>query len=106
MLKVLIIAEKETSLPFRGIGVEAIIPSSQAEEAKILKDSFRGDYGVLFVAESIAGRCLNLIGELSEKNPLPIITIIPDYPRTTVSRVAQDILKRMIKKAVGMELPE
>jgi len=34
------------------------------------------------------------------------MTIIPDYPRTTVSRVAEDILKRMIKKAVGMELPE
>jgi len=106
MLKVLIIAEKETSLPFRGIGVEAIIPISQAEEAKVLRNSFREDYGVLFVAESIAGRCLDLIGELSEKNPLPIITIIPDYPRTTISRVAQDMLKKMIKKAVGMELPE
>jgi len=69
MLKVLIIAEKETSLPFRGTGVEAIIPSSQAEEAKILRNSFRGDYGIIFVAESIAKRCLDVIEELSAKNP-------------------------------------
>ena len=106
MLKVAIIGDKQTSLPFLGIGVDAIISEEIEEARRKLRKLFEEDkYGIIIVTQSLAAKCLDLIEDLNERKSLPHITIIPDSTGE-VSEVAKKRLRNLIRKAVGMELPE
>jgi V/A-type H+-transporting ATPase subunit F len=105
MLKIAFVGDKESSLPFRGVGIEAIICQEDEEAKGILQKLSQGDYGIIFITESLSRGCLDVIEELNHKRELPVITIIPDFLKKSPG-IAEKRLKNWIKQAVGMELPE
>lgn len=105
MLKMAVLGDKETSLLFLSMGLDLLICPHPQEGHSMLQEAFKKDYGIIFVAESIARECMDVIEGLSEKKILPIITIIPDFTRR-FPRVAEARLRNLAKRAIGMELPE
>ncbi len=105
MSKIAIIADKQTSLPFSGIGMEAVICQTSEEAGRVLRKLPEEGYKVILISESLAANCLEVIEEISEQKTSLTITIVPDFTRE-FSGVAEKRLRNLIKKAVGMELPE
>ena len=106
MFKMVIIADRQTSLPFRGIGIDVIISEESEEVRRILQELFDEEkYGIIFLAQSLAMECLDLVEELSEKKTFPLITFVPDFTGE-FSIVTEQRLKNLIRKAVGIELPD
>ncbi|TET63058.1 hypothetical protein E3J48_03120 [Candidatus Aerophobetes bacterium] len=105
MLKMAVLGDKETSLLFLSMGLEVFICPRPEEGASVLQEAFRKGYGIIFVAESIARECMNVIEGLSEKKVFPIITIIPDSSQR-FPQVAEARLRSLIRRAIGMELPD
>ena len=105
MPKIALVADKHTSLPFLGVGINTVICEESKEVRRIFQKLFEQDYGIIFIAESLASKCLDIIEELSDKKPSLVITIVPDISEG-VSGVAEQRLRNLIRKAVGMELPE
>ena len=105
MFKVLVISDEDVSLPFRANGCEARIAESLDEARDILIKSVEGEYGIIFIADSIARKCMDIITQVSEERALPIITIIPDLTGKGAG-AAEDRLRQLIKRAVGIELPQ
>ena len=105
MPRIAIIADKETCLPFSGIGINAVICQTSEEAGRILRKLSEEGYEVIFVSESLASNCLEVIEGISGQKTSLTITIVPDFTRE-FSGVAEERLKNLIKKAVGMELPE
>lgn len=105
MSKIAIIADKQTCLPFSGIGIDAVICQTSEEAGRALGKLSEEGYEVIFVSESLAANCLEVIEEISEQKISLTITIVPDVTRE-FSGVAEKRLRNLIKKAVGMELPE
>ena len=103
MLKILIIGNEDLSIPFRAVGCEAKYVENPEEGKKILFESAKQEYGIIFIAEFIAKECMDLISQISETRALPIVTIIPD---TLEKGVAEQRIRQMVKRAVGIELPE
>jgi len=105
LLKILIIGNEDLSIPFRAVGCEAKYVESPEEGKKILFESVKQEYGIIFIAESIAKDCMDLISQISETRALPIVTIIPD----TLGKekgIAEQRIQKIVKRAVGIELPE
>jgi V/A-type H+-transporting ATPase subunit F len=100
-----IIADKQTCLPFSGIGINAFVCQNSEEAGRIIRELSEEDYEVIFISESLAADCLEVIEEINEQKTSLTITILPDFTRE-FSGVAEKRLKNLIKKAVGMELPE
>ena len=105
MLRILIIGDEDLSLPFRANGCEAKYVKNPQEAKKVLLESATDQYGIIFIAESIAKGCMDIISQTSEMKTLPIITIIPDLLREEKG-AAEARIKQMVKRAVGIELPE
>ena len=105
MPKITLIADKQTSLPFLGVGINTVICEESKEVRRIFQSLFKQDHGIIFITESLASKCLDVIEELSDRNPSLIITIVPDFKEKALG-TAEQMLKNLIKKAVGMELPE
>ncbi len=105
MLKMIIIADRQTSLPFLGIGIDILINKEAEEIKRALRKLFEEEkYGIIFISQSLAAKCLDRIEELSEKKSSPLVTIIPDS-KGEASGIAEQRLGNLIRKAVGMELP-
>ena len=105
MLKMIIIADRQTSLPFLGIGIDIVINKETEGVKGTLRKLFEEEkYGIIFITQSLAAKCFGLIEELNEKKSFPIITVIPDS-RGEASGIAEQRLSNLIRKAVGMELP-
>ncbi|MBE0477805.1 hypothetical protein IBX65_01630 [Candidatus Aerophobetes bacterium] len=105
MLKILIIGDEDLSLPFRATGCEARYVENSREGRKVLLDSTNGEYGIIFIAESIAVECMDIISKITESKPLPIITILPDVLKEEKA-AAEERIREIVKRAMGIELPE
>jgi len=105
LLKILVIGDEDLSLPFRAAGCEAKHVKDPKEGRKALLDSVDNDYGIIFIAESIARECLDVISNISEIKTFPIITIIPDMLRLEIA-AADERIKQLVRRAVGIELPD
>ncbi len=103
MLRVAILGDKDTILPFKGSGIEAISIEDPGRGGEKLKQAVTEDYGIIFVSESVAKKCLDVIESISEKKSFPIITIVPDL-REEIAEIAEKRLRKLIRKAVGMEI--
>ena len=106
MHKVLVIGNEETVLPFRAVGAEILVPAGGAEAESILQELESGDYGVIFLGEKIARDSARAVEALSKIGPPPIVTVMPEYPRTTGPTMSDAVLKDLIRQAVGIELPD
>jgi V/A-type H+-transporting ATPase subunit F len=105
MLKMAVLGDKETSLLFSSMGLDVLICPRPQEGRSMLQEAFRKDYGIIFVAESIARECMDIIEGLSEKKTFPIVTIIPDFTGR-FPQVAEARLRSLTRRAIGMELPD
>lgn len=104
-MKMAVLGDKETSLLFLSMGLDVLICPRSQEGRNMLQEAFKRDYGIIFVAESIARECMDIIEGLSEKKAFPVVTIIPDFTRR-FPQVAEARLRSLIRRAIGMELPE
>lgn len=102
MFKIAIIGDKQTCLSFRGVGINGIICKQADEARKILREILE-EYGIIFIGESLAAGCLDIIEELTEKKSIPIITIIPDFSKKAPG-IAEDRLKNWLRRAVGIDI--
>ncbi len=105
MLKIALLGDRETSLLFLPMGVEILICSRPEEGASMLQEAYKEDYGIIFVTESIARECMDVIEGFSGKKTFPIITIVPDS-REKFTEVAEARLRSLVRRAIGMELLE
>lgn len=105
MLNILIIGDRDLSLPFRAAGCQARYVEDPEQGRQVLLDSVNEDYGIIFIAESIATECMDVISQISETRTFPIVTIVPDITRIEEA-AAEERIKQMVKRAVGIELPE
>jgi len=103
MLRIAILGDKDTILPFKGSGIEAILIEEPGRGGEKLKQVATENYGIIFVSESVAQECLDVIENISEKKSFPIITIVPDF-KEEVPEVAEKRLRKLIRRAVGMEI--
>ena len=103
MLRIAIIGDKDTVLPFKGLGIEAVLIDEPEEGREKLKQIANEEYGIVFVSESVAQGCLDIIENISEKKSLPIITIVSDF-RGEALEVSEKRLRKLIRRAVGMEI--
>ncbi len=105
MTKMIVVADRQTSLPFSGVGIDMLVNEEIEEVRGTIHKLFEEEkYGIIFIAQSLAAKCLDLIEELSEKKFFPLITVIPDC-KGEASKIAEQRLRNLIKKAVGMDLP-
>lgn len=105
MPKILIIGDKDLSLPFRATGCEARQVKGPEEGRRVLLDSADNEYGIIFIAESIAQGCMDIISQISETKTLPIVTIVPEVLEVEKA-AAEERIRQIVKRAVGMEIPE
>ncbi|RLE15493.1 hypothetical protein DRJ04_00195 [Candidatus Aerophobetes bacterium] len=106
LLKILVIGDKDISLPFRASGCEAKHVEKPEEGRKMLLEAIEKDeYGIIFIVESMARGCMDIISQISETKALPIVTIIPEIVKVERG-AAEERLQQMVKRAVGIELPE
>lgn len=103
MLKVLVIGDEDVSLPFRAMGIQAAFASRPEQGRNILREAVEKDYGIIFIGESVARGCMDIVREVSENRTLPVITIIPDFT-PGVEEAAERRLRELIRRAVGLEL--
>ena len=107
MLRILVIGDDDVSFPFRASGCEAKQAKNPEEGRKALIEAIEGkeEYGIIFIAESIARDCMDVISQISEAKSLPIVTIIPEILKVERG-AAEERIRQMVKRAVGIELPE
>jgi len=102
-LKIFAIGDKDMVLGFKLAGVSYALEVKDSEEAKVaLKNAFqKREVGIILISERIAEELRPFISKLVEEADLPIIVEIPGKEGT---RMGGDILKKLIKKAVGVEI--
>ncbi len=101
--KIVVIGDRDTVTGFQMVGVkECSIPSSPEETVNSLTKYFRDpDTGLILITEPLAKTVEDTILELSEA-PVPVVLLIPDRDGTTGAY--DEVLRELIRKAVGIEI--
>ncbi|RKZ30170.1 V-type ATP synthase subunit F [bacterium] len=100
--KTAVVGDIATCLPFRAMGVEAVI----AEETENLCEAVdrlikSREYGAIFVAENIAERLSEII-ESALYKPLPSIILIPTV--TGSLGKGRNVIRETMKRAAGRDI--
>jgi len=103
VLKIIAIGDKDMVLGFKLAGISSALEVNNPEEAKAaLKDAFqRRDVGIILISERLAEELRPFISKLVEGADLPIIVEVPGKEGT---RTGGDVIKELVKRAVGIEI--
>lgn len=103
VLKIIAIGDRDMVVGFKLAGISSALEVKNPEEAKAaLKDAFqRRDTGIILISERLAEELRSFISKLVEGANLPIIVEIPGKEGT---RTGGDVIKELVKKAVGIEI--
>lgn len=101
--EIAIIGDPDTVTGFRMVGISNYAtPESPAATRQALMDFFRNpQMGFIIITESLAATVEETIVEISEA-PVPVIMTIPD--RQGPTGTYEQILRELIRKAVGIEI--
>lgn len=102
-MKIAVVADEDTVLGLKLAGVnEAFIVNSPDEaEREVRTLSERSDIGLIIITEQIGSRIRKAISDVIKKG-IPIILEIPD--KTGPLRGAEDPIRELVKKAVGVDV--
>lgn len=101
MPKIAVIADEETTLGFKALGVEAFPYEKKNELDSILLNIKNGDYSIVFISESAYLQIREDIKPLEEAQ-VPAIAIIPSTGEKL--GIADSHIKDTVQRAVGMKL--
>jgi V/A-type H+-transporting ATPase subunit F len=101
--EIAIIGDPDTVTGFRMVGISNYAqPESPAATRQVLMDFFRDpQMGLILITEPLAKDVEETIMELSAA-PVPVIMAIPD--RQGPTGTYEEILRELIRKAVGIEI--
>jgi V/A-type H+-transporting ATPase subunit F len=101
--KIAVIGDRDTTTGFRLVGVsESATPTSPEETREILLDYFRDpSMGLIIITETLASQVEKTIVDLSQ-SPVPVILLVPDRDGSIGAH--EEVLKELIRKAVGIEI--
>ncbi|MDO8141621.1 MAG: V-type ATP synthase subunit F [Candidatus Brocadiales bacterium] len=102
MLKIVIIGEKNDTLPYQSIGVEIEPVKTTADTVSVLRKTAQNpSVAIILITENMAEQCLDTITELRNKTD-KAITIIPTQQGRRQTSMAE--LSKEIGRAVGMDI--
>lgn len=96
---VAIIADRETGLAFRSMGIQAL--HAEPGEARDVLKKASEKYKIIFVTENLAQTVTDLITEYVDQT-LPIIIEIPSFEGTI--GLGKQKMKRITERAVGADI--
>ncbi|MHA2602442.1 MAG: V-type ATP synthase subunit F [Candidatus Thorarchaeota archaeon SMTZ1-83] len=101
--KIVVIGDRDTVTGFQMVGAnECAIPTTPEETRNALTRYFRDpDTGLIVITEPLAKPIGTTLMELSEA-PVPVILLIPDRRGSTGAY--EDVLRELIRRAVGIEI--
>lgn len=97
---VAVIADRETGLAFKSIGMQPLQAETGEEACEILKEA-SGKFKIIFVTENLAQHMADLISEYATQT-LPIIIEIPSFEGTV--GLGKKKMKRITERAVGADI--
>jgi V/A-type H+-transporting ATPase subunit F len=102
-LKLAVVGDYESALPFQSVGVEPhYIEAGQDENLTgLLSNLSRSGYAVIFLVENLYGAYQSLVAELNEQYAVAIIPI----PGLKGSQgIGVESIKNSVERAVGMDI--
>lgn len=101
--KIVVIGDRDTVTGFKMVGAnECAIPTTPEETRSVLTRYFRDpDTGLIVITEPLAKPIEATVMELSEA-PIPVILLIPDREGSTGAY--EDVLRELIRRAVGIDI--
>ncbi len=100
-IKIGMIGDKGSTLPFKSTGMDVFVPSDKSV-ANILKE-ISGEYGIIYITEDLYRDNVDVIDLYSDK-ALPAIIAIPGREGTL--GIAMDNIHKNVEKAVGADIFE
>lgn len=102
-LNIIALGDRDMAIGFKLAGVSSAFEVKDAEEAKgILRDAFqRQDVGIILISERLAEELRSFINKLVEEADMPIIVEIPSKEG---AKGGVDIIRELVKRAVGIEI--
>lgn len=100
MSDVAVIADRETGLAFKSIGMQPLQAETEEEARTILREA-SDKYKIIFVTENLAQHMADLITEY-ETQTEPIIIEIPSFEGTV--GLGKKKMKRITERAVGADI--
>ena len=101
MYKVAVMGDRDSIYGFASLGLD-IYPVENAEEGgKLLRHLAEGNYGVIYITESLASQ---IAGELEhlKNRPLPAVIPIPGVSGNT--GIGMQMVKKSVEQAVGADI--
>jgi len=100
--KTAVVGDISLCLPLQALGIDALITDNNTEiESELMSMIDSGEYGAIFIAESLAERLSEII-ESVRYEPLPSIILIPDV---TGSRgLGRSAIRETMKRAAGRDI--
>ncbi|MHA2141273.1 MAG: V-type ATP synthase subunit F [Candidatus Thorarchaeota archaeon] len=101
--KIVVIGDRDTVTGFQMVGAsDCAIPTTPEETRTVLTKYFRDpNTGLILITEPLAKPIEATLMELSEA-PVPVILLIPDRQGTTGAY--EDVLRELIRRAVGVDI--
>ena len=101
--KIAIIGDEDTVIGLRMAGVHECSMPESPEETRDTLLAYFGDpqMGLILITEPLAQKVEDTILELSQA-PIPLILLIPD--RHGATGTFEEVLKEMIRRAVGFQI--
>ena len=101
MYKVAVMGDKDSIYGFAAIGM-SVFPTDDVDEAKnILKNLANGDFGIIYITESLAAEISEDIEEYRFQSK-PAIILIPGINGNTGAGMAD--VNKSVEKAVGSNI--
>jgi V/A-type H+-transporting ATPase subunit F len=101
MYKVAVLGDRDSIYGFASLGLD-IYPAETAEEgAKCLRRLAEGNYGVIYITESLASQIEWELDQLRQK-PLPAVIPIPGVSGNT--GIGMKMVKKSVEQAVGADI--
>jgi V/A-type H+-transporting ATPase subunit F len=100
--KTAVVGDIATCLPFRAMGVTAIIAEETENLASALRELVKsGEYGAIFVTEAISGSIAEVIDE-TRYGTLPSIILIPTVQGSLGK--GRNAVRETMKRAAGRDI--
>jgi len=101
MHKIGVIGDRDSVIGFKAVGLD-VFPCATADEAKkILRETAKNDYAILFITEKLAKDLRETINQYKDEL-LPAIVPVPGTDGNY--GVGLEILKKSVERAIGADI--
>ncbi len=100
MSKIAVMADKETGLIFKNLGIDVLESPTVEEASRVLREK-AGEYGIIFITEDLALKMRTIIEEYQSQS-LPAIIEIPSFEGSR--GLGRMKMKRICERAIGADI--